>query len=276
MRKTRWLSQALILSLLLNAALLGLFLYSLANTYPFDYAPAPPELPAPDPALASLSLPELTLKLSEPGVISALAKSHHIDISRALGSKTIPHQLTSFQVSQLRKFLATERWPYTSHGLYLQLQEHGLTKPTLLQAFCQTEGFHVFEMLFAQSQVPITKGDLLSLICEGSWETFSDWERSQKVQCDLSEQRREALLDAYRAQGSETAARLSPRPSIGELRPVFREQPPASPSPRTHVIKQGESLWLIANKYQISIEKLMEFNGLHSTVLQPGRTLKIP
>ena len=76
--------------------------------------------------------------------------------------------------------------------------------------------------------------------------------------------------------GGEVAGRYVPRPGEGELRPVFRESPPAAPAPSTHIVQPGESLWLIARKYNISIELLMEVNRLQSTVIQSGKVLKIP
>lgn len=76
--------------------------------------------------------------------------------------------------------------------------------------------------------------------------------------------------------GDEVVGRYVPRPAEGQLRPVFRDSPPAAPAPSTHIIQPGESLWLIARKYQVSIELLMEVNHLQSTVIQPGKTLKIP
>lgn len=74
----------------------------------------------------------------------------------------------------------------------------------------------------------------------------------------------------------EVAARLYPRPALGELRPKFREPPPASPPPSLHIIQPGESLWLIARKYHVPIELLIKFNNLSSTTIRPGKTLKIP
>lgn len=72
------------------------------------------------------------------------------------------------------------------------------------------------------------------------------------------------------------ATRQDPRPGISELRPNFRDQPSASPTPNTHIVQPGESLWLIAKKYRVSIEELIAFNRLSSTTLQVGKLLKIP
>ncbi|NGX53310.1 MAG: hypothetical protein K1000chlam4_00019, partial [Chlamydiae bacterium] len=96
----------------------------------------------------------------------------------------------------------------------------------------------------------------------------------------------QALLDSRRGEpvhrhalaqiGQYSGRELTPRPAQGELRPTFRERPPASPDPRLHIIQPGESLWLISHKYNIPIEDLMLHNHLQTTVLQPGKTLKIP
>lgn len=85
------------------------------------------------------------------------------------------------------------------------------------------------------------------------------------------------LVDFGVARNEPLAARLEARPgAIGELRPVFREAPPASPPTSTHLVQPGESLWIIARKYKISIEDLMAKNGLSSQTIRPGQALKIP
>ncbi|MFZ0566133.1 MAG: LysM peptidoglycan-binding domain-containing protein, partial [Chlamydiales bacterium] len=87
---------------------------------------------------------------------------------------------------------------------------------------------------------------------------------------------KEWLADILELSEEEVAGRFVPRPGIGELRPIFRDPPPASPPPQVHLIQPGESLWLIARKYSVSIDALIEFNHLPSTVIRPGQTLKIP
>ncbi len=64
--------------------------------------------------------------------------------------------------------------------------------------------------------------------------------------------------------------------AFGQKRPAFLDKPPAAPDPRVHVIARGESLWLIAKKYHVSLEELKRYNQLKTDVLQPGKTLKIP
>ncbi len=77
-------------------------------------------------------------------------------------------------------------------------------------------------------------------------------------------------------EGEDVAGRYILRPGMGELRPTFRDSPPAAPAPSTHIVQPGESLWLIARKYNVSIELLMEVNHLQSSVIRAGKTLKIP
>lgn len=74
----------------------------------------------------------------------------------------------------------------------------------------------------------------------------------------------------------ELAGRFVERPSIGELRPVFREQPPKSPSANSYIVQSGDSLWLIAKKYNVSIESLKQLNHLQSDLVRPGQSLKLP
>ncbi|RDV83250.1 C40 family peptidase [Ammonifex thiophilus] len=44
----------------------------------------------------------------------------------------------------------------------------------------------------------------------------------------------------------------------------------------TYVVQPGDCLWNIAIKYGITVQDLMEANGLKSTVIYPGQTLTIP
>lgn len=74
----------------------------------------------------------------------------------------------------------------------------------------------------------------------------------------------------------EIAKNFYEKPGLKELRPQFRQKPAASLDPNTHIIQPGESLWLIARKYHVSAERLIELNHLQNTNLKPGRSLKIP
>lgn len=45
---------------------------------------------------------------------------------------------------------------------------------------------------------------------------------------------------------------------------------------REYTIKQGDTLWKIAEKFNVEADRIKKFNGLKSTTLKPGSTLKIP
>lgn len=51
---------------------------------------------------------------------------------------------------------------------------------------------------------------------------------------------------------------------------------PSKPSNLTHKVQEGDSLWKIARRYKVDIEKLKKANNLTSDRLKPGMTLKIP
>lgn len=45
---------------------------------------------------------------------------------------------------------------------------------------------------------------------------------------------------------------------------------------RIHVVRRGESLWTIARRYDVSVAQLRRANGLRTSVLRPGKRLRIP
>ena len=45
---------------------------------------------------------------------------------------------------------------------------------------------------------------------------------------------------------------------------------------KTYVVKKGDTLWSIAKKYNVDVEKLKYLNGLRGTALPPGKVLRIP
>jgi membrane-bound lytic murein transglycosylase D len=47
-------------------------------------------------------------------------------------------------------------------------------------------------------------------------------------------------------------------------------------SASTHVVKRGDSLWIIANRYSTTTKKIQELNNLATTHLHIGQVLKIP
>ena len=44
----------------------------------------------------------------------------------------------------------------------------------------------------------------------------------------------------------------------------------------TYIVKPGDSLWSIANKYGVSVASLKSYNGLQSDYIMIGQSLSIP
>ena len=61
------------------------------------------------------------------------------------------------------------------------------------------------------------------------------------------------------------AAQLSTRVAIRQLKPY-----------RTYVIRKGDTLWSIAKRFSVNVEKLKYLNGLRGTALTVGKELRIP
>ena len=65
------------------------------------------------------------------------------------------------------------------------------------------------------------------------------------------------------------------------IKQYFANQPPmgsyyASIGYRQHKISRGESLSVVAQRYNVSVSKLKSLNNLSSDVVRIGQTLKIP
>lgn len=52
--------------------------------------------------------------------------------------------------------------------------------------------------------------------------------------------------------------------------------PPATGDYIIYTVKSGDSLWSIANKYEVTVSEIVELNNLGTTLLQVGQQLRIP
>ena len=56
----------------------------------------------------------------------------------------------------------------------------------------------------------------------------------------------------------------------------LRDNGKIAPGPRVHVVSSGESLALIAQRYQVSLSSLRSANALKNDTIKVGQTLSIP
>jgi membrane-bound lytic murein transglycosylase D len=85
------------------------------------------------------------------------------------------------------------------------------------------------------------------------------------------------LPDDYQVSESETIS-ISKQQGYAE-KPTQKPKPSAKkttkPKAKTHLVKKGESLSVIANKYKCSVNDLKKWNGLRNNNIKPGQRLKI-
>lgn len=239
-KKTRLLTQTLLLSAALNLLLIVIFFYFVIRDNPlrFSFQPSKtrmeslPVNPAIIKQLQTYSYPQLVELLSDQKMVdhgyrvrdfalAALAEFHDFDVARALGKRHLSQRRWDFEevalivypalsesdFTRLIAFAKTECLPYTTKGLLRRI-ETSERDTQLLTYFCHTPEFILFEQLFTRSKFPIKKGTLLGLVKEGGWDLFSGFYEQQTLQCDLSDQTLRKLLVDYLDTGSKTAAYL--------------------------------------------------------------------
>ncbi len=192
--------------------------------------------------LRELSLDQLIVRLSscqlvENGyterdlALSCLVTFHHVDLGRGLnGQQHLLQQrkvvyghradgclaemivypsLTDRMWQSFLQFVYTERWPQTSHGMYILLKKQGQDlDPSLVDAFALSSEFLAVEALFSRSKYRAERLELLQLLLEGNWKALSDFKQQQRSLQDLSDARRQQFLLSYIQNGSKNAAYL--------------------------------------------------------------------
>lgn len=79
-----------------------------------------------------------------------------------------------------------------------------------------------------------------------------------------------------KASGEKTPMKIAkaPEPTYASMVPL--PKPAANPTPSTHKVKSGESLWTISRKYGVSVVAIKRANDLRSSKIRPGQKLAIP
>lgn len=105
-------------------------------------------------------------------------------------------------------FIQTEKWPFTTKGLFKRLKLSTDADNSLKYAFFITTEFISVEFLFKRTGLIIEKESILDLLLDGTWEMLYNFSEKQRTIQDLSDSARRAFLLPYIEFGSVKAATL--------------------------------------------------------------------
>lgn len=162
--------------------------------------------------------------------LAYLISRHHFDLARAMegSSFTLQERVVTYRqptgldasvnvfsslnaghFEAILRFAATERWPQTSKGLFLLLQKKKENREsTLSDAFLLTPEFLSIEPLFKRTDSPVDKTEIVDFLIEGNWTMLSRIANRQRLDGDVSDERRKSVLLEYLKKGSPAATKL--------------------------------------------------------------------
>lgn len=250
-RRTKWLTQALIISGTLNIGLIATFVYSAMkdkqNALAIELMP--PHDISKDPSLTNsqflrnyslLPYQELLLRLEnqdllEEGLtkrdlsLACLVAFHHFNLDKALGGLPLQKRSISFknndesetievavfpgladyQFQAILQYAKTEKWPFTSQGLFYELKRLPNPRdPSLVDAFNISPEYHAVYTLLTKTGVNVSREQIIDLICEGEWKTLSEFTGRQRIAMDLTPECKREFLMEYLNNHSRLAAKL--------------------------------------------------------------------
>ena len=132
-----------------------------------------------------------------------------IDASESLGMTVFP-ALTEDHFYAIAAYATTEKWPFTSKGLFFEIKRAGIqSDPSLLEAFYTTPEYHSVYTFLHKTSLPSDPTVIISLMIEGDWEAFHDFCDQQRLLQGFSVDKRRAFLMSYLERfRSKTAAAL--------------------------------------------------------------------
>lgn len=237
-RKTRLLTQLLLLSITLNVGLLATFFYRSLTPEPVATEVSPKnhfEVTNGEMIYSYFhcTFNELVDKLSDERLVeegyrvcdlalACLVSYHHFDLERALPSARIQRRhllfvhvdggeqvdipvfpgLTEEDFSAVAQFAQREKHPLTPKGLFLALSESN--EKSLQEAFFRTSPFVAVQTLFNREGMELSQPELLALLREGNWSIIRKI-HEEKV---FTKEQQLAVLSSLVGEGSEKAARL--------------------------------------------------------------------
>ncbi len=248
-RKGRFLTQALIFSGALNIGLLTSFFYftlrEKKEAVAFELQPLGEKSQSLTTAevlsqFAMMSYGELVVMLSnDEGVeagykkrdlaLASLVAFHSIDINKALQGAPLQRRTLSFQRKEgpeqveltvysgltedqhraILHFINTEKFPFTTQGLFFELKQSSKPcDPALLEAFYMTAEYTMVSTLLSRAGVPLPAGYVIELVTQGDWEILKRFTEEQKQSQDFSATRLKNLLASYIRGRSLLAAKI--------------------------------------------------------------------
>ena len=135
--------------------------------------------------------------------------------------------------------------------------------------------FFIFFLIFLCAASPAAWADMTHIVRKG--ESLSTI--AQKCQVPVSEIREaNGLEDTLLQIGQSLTIPQSPagrsKPSSSQ-RTLLQESVQDSDLPETHVVKSGDTLAKIANRYSLSVKELQKLNELKGTKLRAGQVLQL-
>lgn len=157
--------------------------------------------------------------------LATLTAFHHFDLEKAIGRPIngLQRRVLSFgepkesiylypglsdvDFQSIVAFAKKEKWPFKAQGLFTLLKSNQYQEDlSLQQAFFMTEGFIEMASLFKGTNV--TDEELLKLITEADFGTYSSFLEKKKGESLDVKDRREKLLLHYLKGGSKTAGTI--------------------------------------------------------------------
>jgi hypothetical protein len=245
-RRLRFLTQTLLISGALNIGLLATFIYFVLEAKKVTFleleSKAASSLPETNQqilhAYSTLSFQELLIRLdvrdlAEEGyskrdlALSCLVAFHHFNLEKALGGDFFQKRkiifkngqemieifsfpgLSEEQYQAIVQYVRTEKWPFTTQGLFFEIQHlKEEADPSLLEAFYLTPEFHAVKLLFVRSGISSAKEAALKLLLSGEWALLKKFFHEQKQAQNFTPQRLLIFLIEYLHRGSSVAAQL--------------------------------------------------------------------
>ncbi|HEX2580037.1 MAG TPA: LysM peptidoglycan-binding domain-containing protein [Rhabdochlamydiaceae bacterium] len=161
--------------------------------------------------------------------LASLAAFHFIDLEKALHGSSLQRRILSYQRKDgpeqvditvypgltedqfqgIVHFIKTEKFPFTTKGLFFELKQTKIPRePSLLEAFSLTPEFTTMMTLFNRAGVPLPSEYVIEVIAQGEWSILEQFAQEQKLSQDLSPLRLKNLLSTYVRSRSVLAAKI--------------------------------------------------------------------